>query len=306
MFTRLVSLLMLCILLAAATSCASAEQAAQDAIRISAVYTEQNDQPVILVVTNLTKNELTWYHLKLPISRVTTAAGVDVPPRGQFRRVNWVRESFTLQAGGEHSIPLNPVTYYPLIPGEAYFITVRLLPRGDGRIVSCTFPYVMPAVLPMFTSEWSQPVDGLRARLRLQLEEIGRFAVFAELQNMTAQPIDITNQPTVSLEIRGGSDYHAIDKVTLPMSGPVPHPQLATVPAGAILTVRIDMTTVGIQRETTLLAVGGHCWQLNPDTYYLGVTLSVENGEGWKGRITFLPGLNIAVPNRMASGVDAP
>ncbi len=90
------------------------------------------------------------------------------------------------------------------------------------------------------------------------------------------------------------------------MSGPIPKPQWAVVPADAYIGFRIDMQTVGVparEHGITLLALGGKIWGLKAGKYSLRAAVTFDYEEGgpknqWLGELE-LPAVEIIITAQM-------
>ena len=156
-----------------------------------------------------------------------------------------------------------------------------------------------PAIPNSFASGWSEVVNGLAGRLRLQLEDLApglRYAVYLELLNQSFDPVAITNQPAVLAKLID-SFGQPVDTVAYPSSGPIPVPEWAMIPRDAYVGFRIDMQTVGLptrEQGMILLAVGGITWRVGTGKYLLKTTAVFKtdvNGppNQWLGELKLPP-----------------
>lgn len=183
---------------------------------------------------------------------------------------------------------------------------------------SSAFPGTVAAVItmatPTATGAWSAPTQGLSGRLCVAFEDLRpglRHAVHVEIRNHLATPLAVTNQPTLRVELHDAAGK-AVEKVSLPMSGPIPIAQWGVVPAGAWLGFRVDMQTVGVptrgQRQA-LIALGGTMWLVGPGKYRLRATLQYDGAPPgapavpWIGTLA-LPPVEVAVTAQMLAPVN--
>jgi hypothetical protein len=172
----------------------------------------------------------------------------------------------------------------------------------------------MPAETPQapVSAAWSQPINGLSARLRVEFEDLSpglRHAVYLELGNHSSDPIAVTNQPQIRAELLDSSGM-AVGTSNAWISGPIPSPQWAVIPRDAYIGFRIDMQTVGVptrEHGTVLLAVGGKMWGLRPGEYVLRATLVGDFAEGgpreqWIGELPLQPLKVVVTPQMLALG----
>lgn len=128
-------------------------------------------------------------------------------------------------------------------------------------------------------ADWSAPINGLQGRLLVRLEKLHpglRYEVQLELRNASLSPLTFTNQPKLTTQLLDAGGM-AVPQSHAPMSGPIPYPQMATLPRDAYIGFRVDMTTVGVPvKDSALLAVGGNCWNLKPGRYAFQARLISE------------------------------
>ena len=143
---------------------------------------------------------------------------------------------------------------------------------------------------------WADPQNGLTGRLLVVPEELKpgrRHAISLELKNDSTRPLAVIDQPRLDVELVAGGK--PVPDASFPMSGPIPNPQWGVVPQSACLGFRVDMRTVGVPTNgSMLLAVGGRMWQLEPGTYELRVVLVAEKQKDgpdnqWVGRLPLPP-----------------
>jgi hypothetical protein len=137
-----------------------------------------------------------------------------------------------------------------------------------------------PAPQPA-TNAWSEPVDDLSARLRVEFENLEqgfRSAVYLELRNHSTNPVAVFDQPRLQAELLD-SRGQPQERSGLTMSGPIRSGQWAVIPGNAYVGVRIDMQTAAasIQPHGALLAVGGVAWQLPAGTYVLNISAAFDH-----------------------------
>ena len=149
---------------------------------------------------------------------------------------------------------------------------------------------------PQVAGQWSEPVNGLRGRLLVALENLHpglRYSVVLELDNVSTQPVSITNQPNIIAQLFDSAKTE-VTTAGFPMSGPIPFAQTAVVPRDAYVGFRIDMPTVGVPTKgEALLAVGGRTWGLKQGDYILKAALMGEKSDQvsdgqWVGQLNLL------------------
>jgi len=181
-----------------------AEQVTPGALRLLVEYPGNGE--VTLVWKNLTQAPLTLEYNGLPITRVTTVDGADVP---MTAIIDAMLFRATVPPGGEQRSPIHPARFYDLIPGEAYLITVacQVLQADSG--FGYTFPYVMPAQQYPFGSGWT-PVEGRRgveARLVVSLIPAERRSeVRVEFRNMGEMKEQVFDWAMLTAELRRAGD----------------------------------------------------------------------------------------------------
>jgi hypothetical protein len=155
---------------------------------------------------------------------------------------------------------------------------------------------------------WSEPVNGLSGRLRVEFEDLKpglRHAVYLELRNHSLAPIAVINQPQIHAQLHD-SFGKPVSTTSFPMSGPLPNPQWAVIPRDAYIGFRVDMQTVGVptrEHGMALFAVGGKCWGLRAGKYLLQTMLVFKKeGDGpqnqWLGELN-LPTVQFTITMRM-------
>jgi hypothetical protein len=155
---------------------------------------------------------------------------------------------------------------------------------------------------------WSEPVNGLSGRLRVEFEDLKpglRHAVWVELRNHSLDPVAVTNQPEVHAELLDASGK-PVSTSDFSVSGPIPQPQWAVIPRDAYIGFRVDMQTVGVptrEHGMALFAVGGKCWGLRAGKYLLQTMLVFKKeGDGpqnqWLGELN-LPTVQFTITMRM-------
>jgi hypothetical protein len=133
--------------------------------------------------------------------------------------------------------------------------------------------------------EWSKPDRGVSVRLHLEREDLGagvRLAVYLELRNQSARPLDFSDQPRVTSELLADAG-NPVASSPLVMSGPIPSPQRIALLPGQSVRLRVDMQTVGAPAKSTgktLVAVGGSSWELYAGSYVLKVTVLIDEQAG--------------------------
>lgn len=160
---------------------------------------------------------------------------------------------------------------------------------------------------------WSEPMNGLSVRLRVEFENLKpglRHAVYLELKNHSSDSVAVTNQPRVRATILDMS-MKPVSPSSFPMSGPLPSAQWAMMPRDAYLGFRIDMPTVGVltrEQGMVLIAVGGNSWGLKAGKYFLELAATFMSTEGgplnqWTGEVE-LPRVAIVVTKGMLDSMN--
>ena|SRR5215207_3845542 len=161
---------------------------------------------------------------------------------------------------------------------------------------------------PIATNTWSEPINGLSGRLRVEFEDLGiglRHAIHLELRNHSSTPVAVINQPEVRAELYDSSG-RPVDTLGYPMSGPIPGAQWAAIPRDSYLGFRVDMQTVGVptrEQGMALIAVGGRTWRVEAGTYVLETAVVFERREEgpanqWVGELE-LPPVEVVVTAQM-------
>ena len=158
------------------------------------------------------------------------------------------------------------------------------------------------------TNGWSEPVNGLSGRLRIELEDLKpglRHAVYLELRNHSLNPVAVVNQPEISAEL-----YDSFGKpVTtsgFSANGPKPNRQWMVIPLDAYLGFRVDNQTTSVptrEHGMVLLSVGGKSWELSTGEYLLKATVTFKDEKDgppnrWVGEIP-LPPVEVVVTKEM-------
>lgn len=163
-----------------------------------------------------------------------------------------------------------------------------------------------PIIQPI-ANVWSEPVNGLFGRLRVEFEDLKpglRHAVYLELRNYSLKPVAVTNQPQIHAELFDSSGKPVITSGSA--GGPMPIPQWAVIPRDAYIGFRIDMQTVGVpirEHGKALIAIGGKTWELRAGKYLLEIMPVFKKEEDgpenqWVGEIE-LPPVEVVVTTEM-------
>ncbi|MEX2285749.1 MAG: hypothetical protein WD648_01590 [Planctomycetaceae bacterium] len=154
----------------------------------------------------------------------------------------------------------------------------------------------------VLAGEWSEPVNGLSARLLMSLEESKitdqpsalRYKIILETKNVQGDALAVSSQPRfVNVEIRDADDK-LLPAQGYDQTGPHPSPQWAVIPGDAYLGVRVDMTTVGIGSGAALVGISDYVRFLKPGEYKVRATLTADhNKDGpnnqWVGIMKLAP-----------------
>jgi hypothetical protein len=163
-------------------------------------------------------------------------------------------------------------------------------------------------ILEPVANAWSEPINGLSGRLRVEFEDLNpglRHAIYLELRNHSQSAVAVTNQPRIHAELFNAAGK-PISSSGFLTSGPIPNPQWAVIPRDAYIGIRVDMQTIGVptrEHRMALLAVGGKTWELRAGRYALAMALAFKHEEGgpqnqWVGALE-LPPVEVLVTTRM-------
>lgn len=153
---------------------------------------------------------------------------------------------------------------------------------------------VIPSV-----GDWSQPVNGLQARLAIENWRDPMVGVYLELRNVK----DLGNTMTVPVDAQR-IDFELLDAggsqvpvPGLPRSGPVVDLKDFQLPFDSSLRFNLSVSTVGVPDVTAMIALRSHAWLLNdeaPATYQLRASFKAEKPDRfshtlWHGEIHVPP-----------------
>jgi len=155
---------------------------------------------------------------------------------------------------------------------------------------------------------WSQPVDRLSGRLRLELEDLApglRYAVYLEVKNHSGDALAVINQPEIHAQLYD-SFGNSVNTTGISGNGPGPGPQWAVVPTDAYVALRVDMRVRAIptkEHKRVFLGLGGNTWELGAGKYRLEVrAVFTPEPTGpinqWTGELK-LPAVEIVVTDEM-------
>jgi hypothetical protein len=128
---------------------------------------------------------------------------------------------------------------------------------------------------------WSEPIDDLRARVRVEPEDLGagmRHAVYLELLNCAYHPRALTDRPEIRAALLDSAG-NALQPAGVAASGPVPPAQWAVIPRDGYIGLRIDHRNFGVPakpQRVALLALGAGGWMLGAGTYSLELAARFE------------------------------
>ena len=155
---------------------------------------------------------------------------------------------------------------------------------------------------------WSEPVNRLSARIRVEFEDLDpglRHAVYLELKNDSFDVVTIFNQPQIHAELYDLSGK-PVNTWGSTGNGPMPISQWAMIPWNAYIGFRIDMQGAGVptkEHGEILLATGGKNWLLKPGQYVLKIIAEFKNDNDgpsnqWTGELKLLP-VKVVVTEKM-------
>jgi hypothetical protein len=142
-----------------------------------------------------------------------------------------------------------------------------------------------------YAGQWSEPVNGLSARLVVTLQESPnspRFAagpVTLEVKNTYSTPLAFIDQPSFADKATWDANGNALPESFHAGNHLTGNPQWAVIPGNAYLGIRVD---------TSIPVEVGLCFGvLAPDTQSLSATLVAKHREGpenqWVGEIQLPP-----------------
>lgn len=148
-------------------------------------------------------------------------------------------------------------------------------------------------------NRWSNPVDELCGRLRIEFEDLRpglRHAIYLELRNNSFDPITVTNQPKIHAELldRVGK---TVGRSGMAIEGPAPTQQWAVIPRDGYIGFRIDMQNVDMptrEQGKVLVALGDKCWRVGVGSYRLETAVTFAKDEtgrehSWTGELELPP-----------------
>jgi len=152
---------------------------------------------------------------------------------------------------------------------------------------------IVPAV-----GDWSEPVNGLQARLAVENWRDPMVGIYLELRNVK----DLGNTMTVPADAQQikfelkDVDGKNISQAGLPRSGPVVELKDFQLPFDSSLRFNLSVTTVGVPNVNAMIALRSHAWTLDelPASYRLSASFNVERPEKfshtlWYGKIQVPP-----------------
>jgi hypothetical protein len=141
-----------------------------------------------------------------------------------------------------------------------------------------------------YAGEWSEPVNGLSARLLVTLHEGGQSSLWAspvilEVKNTTARSLAFIDQPVFSGVAVRDANGNPLPEPSHPGNHLAGGPQWAVIPGNAYLGLRVD-TSIPVE-------VGLCIGVVPPEARTLSATLVAKPREGpenqWVGEINIPP-----------------
>lgn len=159
-----------------------------------------------------------------------------------------------------------------------------------------------------FSGAWSQPVDRLSGRLRIEFEDLApglRYAVYLDVKNHSVDALAVINQPEIHAELYDSSG-NSVNTTGISGNGPGPGPQWVVVPRDASVALRVDMRARAIplkEHKRVFLGLGGKTWNIGAGKYLLeakAVFAPELTGPAnqWTGELE-LPAVEIVVTDDM-------
>ena len=156
-----------------------------------------------------------------------------------------------------------------------------------------------PRPVIVSVGDWSQPVNGLQARLAIENWRDPIVGVYLELRNVK----DLLNTMTVPIDAERidlelqDDNGNKVPIAGLPRSGPVVELKDFQLPFESSLRVNLSVTTVGIPDVNAMIALRSHSWLLkdgHPATYRLQAAFRAEKPERfshalWHGELLVPP-----------------
>lgn len=166
---------------------------------------------------------------------------------------------------------------------------------GDSATVANS-PLSKPKAVPRagkYAGEWSEPVNGLSARLLVTLQEGGQSSLWAgpiilEVKNTDGKPLAFIDQPAFTGAAVRDANGNALPESVRPGNHLSGEPQWAVIPGNAYLGIRVD---------TSIPVEIGLCFGvITPEALHLSATLLAKHREGpenqWVGEIK-LPAVDL-------------
>ena len=112
-------------------------------------------------------------------------------------------------------------------------------------------------------SEWSEPVNGLRGRLRIEqrppLNESTIIGVVLELQNVSDQPIAVLTDPVLDkVELLDGAGKPIVPRRDLSIDGLVAAPEWKTIPPQQSIQFAIESHSAGVPHGVVFIDLYAH------------------------------------------------
>jgi hypothetical protein len=159
-------------------------------------------------------------------------------------------------------------------------------------------------------SQQALDAAGVSCVLRLRFVDLRpglRHDIHLEVRNGTAEPISVTDRPTIRADLRDAAGV-PVAPVGLPMSGPIQPPRWATVPPAGYAGFRVDQRTTGLptrEHGRALVALGDRTWVLGPGRYTLTASAAFEAADDgprdqWVGELDPPPVEIVLTPQMVA------
>src|SRR5687767_145646 len=158
------------------------------------------------------------------------------------------------------------------------------------------------------SDNWSQPVNRLSGRLRIEFEDLSpglRFAVYLELKNHAFDAIAVINLPEIRAQLSDSSGQ-PVSTAGISGNGPPPLRQWAVIPRDAYVGLRVDIQAAAVpmkEQRLVFLGLASNRWRIGTGSYRLKPTaVFAPEPTGptnqWTGELE-LPAVEIVVTDDM-------